>query len=427
MKKAIYFLFVVLLTTASYGQNKITLKVGGNTYDTAYLYTRLNSKADTGSYFKTGGNYFGSNASIGSKTNYALDFLTSNIVRGRLHANGNWTLGSTVDNGARLRVNGLFSIGGAYGSLWYVDSASMFKEIIKPASGTKPVLTWLGNRPQWREDSVGSVGSSIDTTSLSSRINQKQNYTDTTTYDATQHWVTQGFVKLQIANTQTGGYKISGDGTARSLVTTGGYPGINIRESSDTAGARLWFSNNIGLGFFIAYNGSSFSGSTPPSAGVVSTTGSGGLQFSASHTTGGRILFRTKHIDSVRMYIGNNGFVGIGDSVRSNLGERLRVRGSVKVDSAFSVGTLAASDADYTIGATTFVSVGTITANRVLTLPDATLYPGRLLTVWNRNSTAFTWTFSPTIKDAADADITALANDTVYQLISNGTIWIKTN
>lgn len=90
----------------------------------------------------------------------------------------------------------------------------------------------------------------------------------------------------------------------------------------------------------------------------------------------------------------------------------------------------AATDADYTVAVeATFVTLPELaSANRTATMPDPATYPGKtlILKVANSNGT-YNWVSSRNLKDNGDANITTLANDTVYTLVSDGTNWIITS
>lgn len=86
--------------------------------------------------------------------------------------------------------------------------------------------------------------------------------------------------------------------------------------------------------------------------------------------------------------------------------------------------TQTATDANFTLSVnTSFQILPTITANRTMTI--AAGYAGKRITLWNKNSAGFTWNFSGTVVDAAEAAITSIPNDTIWQFISDGTNWIK--
>lgn len=59
--------------------------------------------------FWEGGNDVSANKTMGLIGNYALDFMTNNIVRDRLHANGRRTFGGTTDNGIDFDIIGTFA------------------------------------------------------------------------------------------------------------------------------------------------------------------------------------------------------------------------------------------------------------------------------------------------------------------------------
>lgn len=78
----------------------------------------------------------------------------------------------------------------------------------------------------------------IDTTSLSNRINQKQNFTDTNTYDATKYWVrTQGYGTGSVTNVATSAGLIGGP------ITTTGTLQVDssvIPKWTDTLAGNRW-------------------------------------------------------------------------------------------------------------------------------------------------------------------------------------------
>jgi hypothetical protein len=90
---------------------------------------------------------------------------------------------------------------------------------------------------------------------------------------------------------------------------------------------------------------------------------------------------------------------------------------------SFYVQVNGATDANYTITSDDYyINLPTITANRTVTLP-ASPGSGRKLIIKNKNSAGFAWQFSTAVKDGADASVTNLVNDTVYELIFDGTDW----
>lgn len=102
----------------------------------------------------------------------------------------------------------------------------------------------------------------------------------------------------------------------------------------------------------------------------------------------------------------------------------LVVNGPTEMKSAVFHQVNGATDATYTVTTDDYyVTLVTITANRTVTLPSASANTGRMLVLRNINSAGFAWQFSVAVKDGADASVTNLVNDTVYQLMSDGTTW----
>jgi hypothetical protein len=86
------------------------------------------------------------------------------------------------------------------------------------------------------------------------------------------------------------------------------------------------------------------------------------------------------------------------------------------------------ADAGYTVTLVDyFVALPIITANRTIAMPSASSSTGRSLVFWNKNTSGNLWQFSTAIKDAAGGNITDLANQTMYQLVSDGANWVKVN
>jgi hypothetical protein len=84
-----------------------------------------------------------------------------------------------------------------------------------------------------------------------------------------------------------------------------------------------------------------------------------------------------------------------------------------------------ATDANYTISSSTqLIKLPVITASRTVTLPTAASYTGRLIRIWNQNTSGtFLWTFASTVKNNDSTTATAIANQTWVVLESDGTNW----
>lgn len=89
-----------------------------------------------------------------------------------------------------------------------------------------------------------------------------------------------------------------------------------------------------------------------------------------------------------------------------------------------------ATDADYTITTSAqLVKLPLITANRAITIPSAATYAGKIIRIWNQNTSGtFGWAFAgATVKDAANNTLTTVINTSVYILESDGSVWVKEN
>jgi hypothetical protein len=72
--------------------------IGADTFDV--------NKILDGSYFKQGGNSFGTNALLGTRDNYPLTFLQNAVEKGRIGTTGNWLFNTTEDKGYLAQFNG---------------------------------------------------------------------------------------------------------------------------------------------------------------------------------------------------------------------------------------------------------------------------------------------------------------------------------
>jgi hypothetical protein len=114
-------------------------------------------------------------------------------------------------------------------------------------------------------------------------------------------------------------------------------------------------------------------------------------------------------------------------SLYANAGITLHGTSNVIFDGGPVYITNASLDANYTFGVKEYyVTLVAITANRTVTLPGSPL-TGRTCVVRNSNASGNTWSFSPSILDGAGTTITNLVNGIVYNLIYDGTNWIKIN
>jgi len=108
------------------------------------------------------------------------------------------------------------------------------------------------------------------------------------------------------------------------------------------------------------------------------------------------------------------------------LGPALTLNGQLNITGGqtFTIGT--ATDANYTVGTESLVKLVTITADRVATLPTASSFTGRVLTLTSYNTATFKWTTSPSIQDGNGTGLAIgyLVNGATYDIYSDGTNWI---
>lgn len=123
---------------------------------------------------------------------------------------------------------------------------------------------------------------------------------------------------------------------------------------------------------------------------------------------------------------GNNKSLSLGTNGSRLSGFQANSAAFIQLFGMVQLNSESATDADYTITARGgMVTLPTITTNRTVTV--GAVGAGAIIIVWNKNSTGNAWNISGTVVDAADAAITAFANDTMYILISDGSQWVKVN
>lgn len=172
--------------------------------------------------------------------------------------------------------------------------------------------------------------------------------------------------------------------------------------------------------------------STPNGTGA--TAANGKIYIGSDGTVeNGRTLIATHTDDGVhKVQIGSTLSISKMESGSSGTDSIVvhKSTGGLAVISPFGVTniTVTATDANYTItGPNQFVKLPAITAARTVTMPSASSSSGMRLTVWNQNTSANTWSFASGVVDATGATITTLSNTTIYQLMSDGTNWVKIN
>jgi len=118
-----------------------------------------------------------------------------------------------------------------------------------------------------------------------------------------------------------------------------------------------------------------------------------------------------------RNYSGNNKSISLGTPASPFSGVSLYSTSGFAFQGRLSYSNNAsATDANFTIGLdATEYTLPAITANRTITIASGSGVDE--IYIWNKNSSAFNWTFSTTVKDAAGNTITKVENQTMYDLV----------
>lgn len=141
------------------------------------------------------------------------------------------------------------------------------------------------------------------------------------------------------------------------------------------------------------------------------------------------------------LYNGNGTLSGnrnlSGDSKQLNLGIpasklsgfAITTSGQIFLQGQVQFSSAIATDANYSINLeNTWIVLPEITANRTVSLTGPSTGSGKMLIIWNKNSSGNSWSFTGgSVIDAAGSAITNLTNDTVYYLMNDGTDWVKIN
>lgn len=205
--------------------------------------------------------------------------------------------------------------------------------------------------------------------------------------------------KHDSVGTPTGGFIFRDFATGEYRVTQSPSGGGGITSINSETGPSITFAGSNGLTVATTTNTVTY---TLGGALTGGTNITGGGSFPLNLGTSGSKI--------------SNFAINSADDVNLNADDRIGLNGGVqhKVNLA--------TDADFT--ATTnmhTIWLGTITANRTLTLPS--IQPGMILIIHNENSAGFAWNITGTLHDKTNATVSSLANDSVYTIqgIDNGT------
>lgn len=163
-----------------------------------------------------------------------LNATTVNELMRLENVSGNLLLGTTVDDGHRLRVPGPVSIGGASGSLWYTDAFGTLTEIAAPI-GIRKVLSFNGT-PQWINGAIdtainlgGGLGVYDSKTGDSLRFS---------TFAAPDFDITSNVISIDWTNTQKATASLPGP------ITASDWSMFNAKESALTFSSGLTRTTN---------------------------------------------------------------------------------------------------------------------------------------------------------------------------------------
>lgn len=435
-------------------------------YDpTSSIQAQLNNKAPKASPAFTGITNIGGTFIVGYSADYDIQVGTETGNHGIIIRSGTTGIGKlSFDNGFN---------GDGTGRIWYDQSAKTMK-FYTSTNGTNSFLaltidgsqnaTFTGNV----NIGTGIINNQIivnginSGTASGSSVNLQNNGVTSIAfgnkskvmggvYDATP--VIFGSTDILVAPAGTVKYTLGtslftslNNITAPSFITSGGLSSQFVMGDgslNSTAG----FSNPMTTLGDIIYGGASgvptrLAGNTTTTKMFITQTGTGSVSaapvyydlfggaqtWSASQLFNGGIAVNTSNVSFTNT--GNVGSITAGTLTTGHTYTLPDITGTFAMTSDITYATTTATDANITISAArTFVTLPVITASRTLSIPSASTFSGKPIIIDNTNTSGtFTWSFTGAIvKDAAGNTLTTLTNGVVYQLLSNGTNFIKIN
>jgi len=211
------------------------------------------------------------------------------------------------------------------------------------------------------------------------------------------------------------GYDVGGATTGSSNTVIGDRIGLPSRTSSNQfiygINGVNYLTRFTGGGWHINYTSSAV------------TTQTASAAFEINGTTGGVLIPRMTRAQKIAI---SSPVVGLMVYDTDNKAMWMNLNASTTTYGAiYAAQDTVATDANFTLpDYSSFVNLPTISADRTLTLPAAASFENKTIVIKVANSAGFAWLTSVALKDATDADVSTLTNDTVYTIFSDGTNWL---
>lgn len=315
---------------------------------------------------------------FGTSTNHPLYFLTNGSIRTALDATG-FTVNVPVDN-----------------------TADSYSGLARGTTAQRPTATF--SRIRANSDSSGIE------------------YADGSAWQliASRNWVRDNF-----GGSATTIY--NGDGSISSNRTvTLGANNLTFNASSTGDIAFTLGSDATGDTYYRSAGGV-FTRLAAGADGDVLTVSSGLPSWQASSLT--TLYNGNGTLSGNRNLSGDNKQLNLGIPASKLSGFAITTSGQIFLQGQVQFSSALAADANYSINLeNTWIVLPEITANRTVSLTGPSTGSGKMLIIWNKNSSGNSWSFTGgSVIDAAGSAITNLTNDTVYYLMNDGTDWVKIN
>lgn len=368
-----------------------------------------------------GGNAFGATMVLGTTDNNRIDWWVNNAVKMTMFANGDILVGtSATDPGVTLGVSGAMKLGGTISSTantgFSMASGNAFSILVANNAASNNGMS-LGMNNNWN---VANTSKNFINLNSSVQMSSGTGETITGIHDVTV-----------INNTGGAGHVYQAFVFDPVLTST---TGTTLTAFKNTAGNNLFNVGNVGTTTFggvttFATPTTTLASLNLPAGTAVTSPGQGDL-----FATTGHLFYRdqstTYDLLSFSNFYTTNGTLSGNRTITSG-GNNLTLSGTgiFTIGSGFALsGVSTSGDNNYTSSVDAVVIVNTPTANRTITLPTASSNVGRYVVIMDRNTSGtFTWSFTNTVVDSGGNTISTLVNSTVYQLMSDGSQYVKIN